>query len=159
MRKLSPKIIIIFILILITRCSPREMTMKPFEIELKEISTMLVVNDLVKSEMFYKEFLGFETIESIEGLRRLKRDGFFLYLITFSPPTEDKPNLTLVNLNQLDKTNFNIVFRVGDCIKVYKELKEKGMKFLAEPHSPFWGGLRVFAKDPDGYLIEFEQSD
>ena len=46
---------------------------KPFQSELKEISTMLVVNDLEKSEKFYKDFLGFETIESVEQLRRLKR--------------------------------------------------------------------------------------
>jgi lactoylglutathione lyase len=150
---------IIFIQNLIVGCSHKELTMKPFQSELKEISTMLVVNNLTKSEKFYNDILGFETIESIEQLRRLRRDDFYLYLVVFSPPTDDKPNVTLANLNQLDKTNVNIIFRVKDCKKVYKELKEKGMQFLAEPHSPSWGGWRMFAKDPDGYLIEFEQPD
>ncbi len=151
--------VIIFIQILIIGCSQTGLTMKPFQSELKEISTMLVVSDLEKSEKFYKDYLGFETIESIEQLRRLKRDDFYLYLVLFSPPTDDKPNITLANLNQSDKTNINIIFRVSDCKKVYKELKENGMKFLSEPHSPPWGGLRMFAKDPDGYLIEFEQPE
>jgi len=133
--------------------------MKPFESELKEISIMLVVSDIEKSEKFYKEILGFETIESIEQLRRLKREGFYLYLVVFSPPTNDKPNIALATLNQSDKTNVNLIFRVSDCKKVYKELKRRGMEFLAEPHSPSWGGWRMFAKDPDGYLIEFEQPE
>jgi hypothetical protein len=29
--------------------------------------------------------------------------------------------------------------------------------FLAEPHSPPWGGHRCFAVDPDGNLIEVEE--
>jgi catechol 2,3-dioxygenase-like lactoylglutathione lyase family enzyme len=120
---------------------------------------MLVVSDLNKSERFYNEFLGFDTVERIEGLRRLKRDEFYLYLITSSPPTPDKPNVTLENLNQAGKTNVNLVFRVTDCRKVYSELKERGLMFLTEPHSPPWGGWRVFTKDPDGYLIEFEQPE
>jgi len=151
--------LIFFIQIIFLGCSQKDVKMKPFQSQLKEISTMLVVNDLEKSEKFYKDFLGFETIESIEQLRRLKRDNFYLYLVVYSPPTDDKPNVTLENLNQLDKTNVNIIFRVKDCKKVYKELTNKGMQFLAEPHSPSWGGWRMFAKDPDGYLIEFEQPE
>lgn len=30
---------------------------------------------------------------------------------------------------------------------------------LTPPHSPPWGGLRCFAKDPDGYLIELEENE
>jgi catechol 2,3-dioxygenase-like lactoylglutathione lyase family enzyme len=29
--------------------------------------------------------------------------------------------------------------------------------FFSEPQAPPWGGLRCFARDPDGYLIEIEQ--
>ena len=32
-----------------------------------------------------------------------------------------------------------------------------GVRFLAEPYSPPWGGHRCFAVDPDGNLIELEE--
>jgi catechol 2,3-dioxygenase-like lactoylglutathione lyase family enzyme len=133
--------------------------MKPFQSDLQEISTMLVVSDLVKSERFYTNYLGFETVESIQGLRRLKREHFYLYLITFSPPTSDRPDVSLEMLNHTEKTNVNLVFRVRDCNKVYSELRKNGLTFLTEPQSPSWGGRRVFTRDPDGYLIEFEQAE
>ena len=133
--------------------------MKPFESALTEISVMLVVSDIERSVRFYNRFLGFDTVESMEGMCRLERDGYYLYVITFSPPTSDKPTVTLESLNQAGKTNVNLVFRVTDCRQVYSELKEKGLVFLSEPQAPAWGGWRVFTRDPDGYLIEFEQPE
>ena len=133
--------------------------MKPFQSELVEISIMLVVSDLERSERFYNRFLGYETIESMEGLRRLNRDGHYLYLITHSPPTSDKPAVTLAIMNPSAKTNVNLIFRVSDCRKVFSDLRKEGLVFLSEPQTPPWGGWRVFARDPNGYLIEFEQPD
>jgi catechol 2,3-dioxygenase-like lactoylglutathione lyase family enzyme len=46
---------------------------------------------------------------------------------------------------------------VGDARAEHRRLAETGVRFLAEPHEPPWGGCRFFCVDPDGYLVEIEQ--
>ncbi len=40
---------------------------------------------------------------------------------------------------------------------VHRELAAEGVRFLADPYEPPWGGCRFFCVDPDGYLVEIEQ--
>ena len=49
------------------------------------------------------------------------------------------------------------VVEVGDARSEYARLAEAGVRFLAEPYEPPWGGCRFFCVDPDGYLVEIEQ--
>jgi predicted enzyme related to lactoylglutathione lyase len=55
------------------------------------------------------------------------------------------------------RANVVIVLEVEDARAVYRELGERGTRFLAEPYEPPWGGCRFFCVDPDGYLVEIEQ--
>jgi predicted enzyme related to lactoylglutathione lyase len=55
------------------------------------------------------------------------------------------------------RANVIIVLEVDDASAVYKQLEADGIRFLAEPYEPPWGGCRFFCVDPDGYLIEIEQ--
>lgn len=50
-----------------------------------------------------------------------------------------------------------IILEVRDCAAAHAELTERGVEFLTPPHEPPWGGLRCFARDSDGYLVEVEQ--
>ncbi len=50
-----------------------------------------------------------------------------------------------------------LVLEVEDCLGAHRELAATGVRFLAEPYSPPWGGHRCFAVDPDGNLVELEQ--
>jgi catechol 2,3-dioxygenase-like lactoylglutathione lyase family enzyme len=58
-----------------------------------------------------------------------------------------------------DPTQANIVLVLGveDARAVHRELAAEGVRFLADPYEPPWGGSRFFCVDPDGYLIEIEQ--
>lgn len=120
-------------------------------------SMMLVVRDLSVSEAFYCRYFDFQVEERSDGLLLLKHPHLFLYLITESPPTVDKPTVTLAPLESADRSPVNIVFRVRDVRTVYTALQSQGLTFLAPPVQPAWGGWRCFAQDPDGYLIEIEQ--
>ncbi len=51
-----------------------------------------------------------------------------------------------------------LVLEVADARSAYDALAAEGVPFLAEPYAPPWGGLRFFVVDPDGYLVEVEQS-
>jgi len=129
----------------------------PFDGQLQRVSTMLVVADLTVSAGFYQQFFGLAAIESNDHIVLLNRDSFFLYIVTRSPPTPDKPSVTLDVLNAPTATSVNIVFRVSDCRSTFEQLQLLGLSFLAPPHNPTWGGWRCFARDPDGYLIEIEE--
>jgi uncharacterized glyoxalase superfamily protein PhnB len=50
-----------------------------------------------------------------------------------------------------------LVLEVEDARAVHRELAAEGVRFLADPHEPPWGGCRFFCVDPDGYLVEIEQ--
>ena len=80
-----------------------------------------------------------------------------LYRVPFSPPTPDKPGISLSPPDSPDRTSVNVVLRVKNCESAYKELSSNGVEFLTVPQKPLWGGLRAFARDPDGYLIEVEE--
>lgn len=118
---------------------------------------MLTVRDLVVSEAFYVGYFGFQVTEAIDGLRRLQLPGISLYLVTESPPTPDKPGVTLAPIRDVQRPPVNLIFHVPDVRATYAELVADGLTFLAPPAQPAWGGWRCFTQDPDGYLIEIEQ--
>lgn len=132
-------------------------SVKPLEGNLINIATMLVVSNLEKSTDFYTTTFGFTIKEKQEDIVLLSYDSMLLYLIPKSPPTPDKPDMNLDITNSSNRTSVNMVFRVKNCQQAYEHLTAKGLLFLAPPQSPPWGGLRCFAKDPEGYLIEIEQ--
>jgi len=120
---------------------------------------MLVVSDLEKSVAFYRDKLGFTVRENREHIAALTNGTMNLDLFTRSPPTSDKPSVTIANLNRPGRTSVIIDLLVDDCHAAYKTLTEQGVTFLTPPQKPPWGGWRCFAFDPDGYLIELEENE
>ncbi len=128
----------------------------PLDAQLVRFSTMLTVRNLSVSETYYVRHFGFKLTESMEGLRFLERPGVALYLISESPPTVDKPNVTLAPPAK-NRPSSALIFRVSDARATHEALEKLGVKFISPPQQPAWGGWRCFAQDPDGYLIEIEQ--
>jgi catechol 2,3-dioxygenase-like lactoylglutathione lyase family enzyme len=127
------------------------------EAQLVRFAPMLVVRDPDASAAFYESRFGFELIESVDGLRLLRLGSVHLYLIPQSPPSPDKPHVTLAPMSSAARPPVNLVFRVRDVRATHRELEARGVRFLAPPRQPAWGGWRCFAQDPDGYLIELEE--
>jgi catechol 2,3-dioxygenase-like lactoylglutathione lyase family enzyme len=131
----------------------------PLEKHILGIVTMLAVNDLDKSVAFYRDKLGFEVRSQSKHIAGLTSGSMNLYLFTKSPPTPDKPTITLENLNKPGSTSVVIDIIVKDCRAAYEELVRLGVEFLTPPNKPFGMAWRCFAKDPDGYLIEIEEDE
>jgi catechol 2,3-dioxygenase-like lactoylglutathione lyase family enzyme len=129
----------------------------PLDQQLVSFSTMLSVRDLARSEQFYVRHFGFRVTERLDALSRLERAGVSIYLVTESPPTDDKPGVTLAPPATYARPPVNLIFRVNDVRATYSALVETGLRFLTPPQQPPWGGWRCFVQDPDGYLIEIEQ--
>lgn len=122
---------------------------------LQRFATMLAVTDIPRSIDFYCGGLGFVVEIEQPDYALITLAGISLYLVTESPPTADKPTVTLGITSSLARTPINLVFHVLDCHRVYETLVRQGVSFLTPPQQPEWGGWRCFTQDPDGYLLEF----
>lgn len=128
----------------------------PLAAGLSHAATMLVVSDVERSLAFYRDMLGFEQLE-YPHIPLLRCGTLYLHLVETSPPTADKPGVTLDPPPDADRTPVVLVFEVDDVVEVHRWLSGRGVVFMTAPQRPPWGGLRCFARDPDGYLIEVEQ--
>jgi catechol 2,3-dioxygenase-like lactoylglutathione lyase family enzyme len=130
-----------------------------FRAQLTQPATMLVVQDVNNSLKFYCDKLGFDLKSLADGIALVTLGGMWLYLVTESQPTPDKPTVTLAKLNTPGRTSVNLIFHVADCHTTYETLRKIGVNFFTPPQQPSWGGWRCFAQDPDGYLIEIVTED
>jgi catechol 2,3-dioxygenase-like lactoylglutathione lyase family enzyme len=120
--------------------------------------TILAVADVERSRAFY-ERLGFATEATYDDppYATLALAGARLSLAEQGHPAEDRPGVALEAPADRSHMNALLVLEVGDCMAAYRQLRDDGVEFLAEPYSPPWGGHRCFALDPDGYLVELEE--
>ena len=83
----------------------------------------------------------------------LARAGARLSLAEQGHAAEDRPGVSMTLRRR--SAGAILVLEVADCLGA-DALAAAGVRFLAEPYSPPWGGHRCFAVDPDGYLVEVE---
>jgi catechol 2,3-dioxygenase-like lactoylglutathione lyase family enzyme len=120
---------------------------------------ILAVADVGRSVAFYRDALGFEVEAVYEDppYATLVLAGARLSLAEQGHAAEDRPDVDLEAPREPGKANALLVVEVGDAHAEHARLGELGVRFLAEPYEPPWGGCRFFCVDPDGYLVEIEQ--
>ena len=94
------------------------------------------VSDLKKTVAFYENILG------------LKKTGEWSTYAIF--------DVGGVELGLEPGGKLEVYMLVDDVDKAYKELKKKGVKFIAEPKDQQWGGRTATIVDPDGNAIIIE---
>jgi catechol 2,3-dioxygenase-like lactoylglutathione lyase family enzyme len=120
---------------------------------------ILAVADVGRSVAFYSERLGFE-VEALYDdppYATLARAGSRLSLAEQGHAADDRPGVTMNAPGDPSSLQVVLVLEMSGVQEAYSELSAAGVRFLAEPYSPPWGGHRCFAIDPDGYLIELEE--
>ena len=123
------------------------------------LAPLIVVGDLQRSLQFYERVMGASRVVAGDSYARLALGAGELHLAIHSEPTPDKPGITLAAPDPASATvHGEIVLSVHDCRAMYARLVARGAKFLSPPATPPWGHeLRVFLRDPDGYLIEISE--
>jgi len=125
----------------------------------RRAGAILAVASVERSVAFYRDRLGFE-VEAVYDdppYATLSLAATRLSLAEQGHPAEDRPGVTMTAPADPSHANVVIVVEVDDARAEHARLAEAGVRFLAEPYEPPWGGCRFFCVDPDGYLVEIEQ--
>jgi catechol 2,3-dioxygenase-like lactoylglutathione lyase family enzyme len=120
---------------------------------------ILAVSDVERSVAFYRDTLGFE-VEAVYDdppYATLALAGTRLSLAEQGHAAEDRPGVDLEAPRDPGTADALLVVEVADARAEHKRLGGLGVRFLADPYEPPWGGCRFFCVDPDGYLVEIEQ--
>ena len=121
--------------------------------------TGYTVSDLDRSVAFYRDRIGFE-VEALYDdppYATLTLAGTRLSLAEQGHPAEDRPGVAMTAPADPGRANVVLVVETDDARAEHRRLADEGVRFLAEPYEPPWGGCRFFCVDPDGYLVEIEQ--
>ncbi len=104
------------------------------------------VSDLEKAAEFYEEILGLE-----------KKYGYSSYVGFECGGVETGLIPKLAGRQKVNPLSPSVEFLVDDVEKVYKELKNKGVKIIKELHEESWGGKQAAFTDPDGNILGIAQ--
>lgn len=132
--------------------------MADFPIEGMILTHILVVGEMERSKIFYRDVLGATVFREYGGSSCvLDFNGAWLLLVTGGEPSEDKPDVTFSAPTDPKTVSHAMTIRVPDCQAAYETLKARGAKFLTPPYD--WGAeIRCFFRDPDGHLFEISQA-
>ncbi len=123
------------------------------------VGAILAVADVDRSVAFYRDAIGFEVDALYDDppYATLTLAGARLSLAEQGHPAEDRPGVEMAAPSDPTKAAVVLVVEVDDARAEHERLGGLGVRFLAEPYEPPWGGCRFFCVDPDGYLVEIEQ--
>ena len=125
----------------------------------RRAGAILAVADVDRSVAFYRDTLGFgvEALYDDPPYATLTLAGARLSLAEQGHPADDRPGVVLTVPADPSRANIVLVIEVDDARAEHARLAGLGVRFLAEPYEPPWGGCRFFCVDPDGYLVEIEE--
>ncbi len=127
---------------------------------IRRVGTILAVADVDRSIAFYTGLLGFgvEATYADPPYATLTLNGVRLSLAEQGHAAPDRPGVLMTAPQDRSELPVVLVLEVADARAVHRALAADGATFLADPYEPPWGGCRFFVVDPDGYLVELEQS-
>lgn len=104
------------------------------------------VADLERSAAFYGQVLGLDEKYRFPTYAGFECGGVEIGLI----PGREKP---------ADPEGPCVDFLVRDVDEAYRALRDRGVRFLEEPHDTPWGSRIAVFTDPDGHLLQLLQID
>ena len=104
------------------------------------------VSDLRRAVEFYECLLGLQKKYEFSSYVGFDCGGVEIGLVPgrTTPPQADAPCVD---------------FLVRDVDEACNKLRERGVRFLEEPHDTLWGGRIALLTDPDGHVLQLVQID
>jgi len=114
--------------------------------KLEDVRPILAVTEMEETILFYRDVLGFECVNRMEGWAALRKDQveLMISLPNVYEPFE-KPTLT-----------GSIYFTTSAVDALWEQIKDKAR--VVYPIETFFYGMREFAiRDNNGYILQFGQ--
>src|SRR6478672_10039653 len=113
--------------------------------KLVNVRPMLAVNSIDNTILFYRNVLGFECVNRMEGWAALQKDSVEIMISLPNAQPFEKPTLT-----------GSLYFNSSDVDDLWNEIKDKAS--IVYPIENFFYGMREFAiRDNNGYVLQFGQ--
>ncbi len=128
------------------------------DIQVTNGAPVLAVTDFEASMRFYTEGLGFRVEARFDdpSFAILRHGPMTVCLAEQGHPSEDLPDHVMTVPDKPARPGVRLVLWVDDAFAGPCRAARARIPMASEPWSPPWGGGRFFARDPDGYLVEFE---
>jgi catechol 2,3-dioxygenase-like lactoylglutathione lyase family enzyme len=112
---------------------------------------ILAVSDFETSLAFYRDRLGLEVEATYDDppYATLAAAGARISLAEQGHPAGDRPGVELTAPADASRADVVLVLEVDDARAAHAALAAEGVRFLADPYEPPWGGCRFFCVDPD----------
>jgi lactoylglutathione lyase len=125
----------------------------------RRAGAILAVRDVAASVAFYRDVVGFAVEAEYDDppYATLALAGMRLSLAEQGHDSEDRPGVSMTAPLDPAEAAVVLVVEVDDARARYAAMKQAGVRLLAEPYEPPWGGCRFFCVDPDGFLVEIEE--
>jgi catechol 2,3-dioxygenase-like lactoylglutathione lyase family enzyme len=120
------------------------------------VTTTLIVADIARSTMFYRDVLDAEVL-AVGEPTFLRLGNLWLSINVGGGPTDDKPDVVATPPKRPNELSIFLNLRVSDIKRFYERWRSRGAVFVTEPkvHA---SEIRCYIRDPDGYLIEVGQT-
>ena len=121
------------------------------------LTTILVVEDVERSKVWYRDVLGAALYGEYGGTSVVFQFGAaWLLVVSGGGPTADKPTTPFAPPRDPDTVDHSFTIRVSDCTAIYELLLSRGATFLTPPVDHGFE-VRAFFRDPDGHLFEISE--
>ena len=120
------------------------------------LTVLLIVEDQDRTRAFYEQVLGASVVRERDPVI-LQFHNSWIVANVGGPPTDDKPEVTMVPPNEPNTASYALNVRVSDAHAVYEQWRSRGAHFLTPPVASD-GEIRCYLHDPYGHLIEVGQS-
>jgi uncharacterized glyoxalase superfamily protein PhnB len=120
-------------------------------------ATVLFVQDLNRTMLFYRDTIGLEVVVSDDVSFAFKMEGQDFAVVQVSAGME-MLNEAVLSSPQGASHRVMLCADVEDVDAVYKALSAKGVAFIKPPIDQPWGWRTAYFADPEGNIWEFRQS-
>ncbi len=117
---------------------------------------VLIVSDLKKSIDFYQNKLEIKLTQTDKGYAEFATKGTILELIE-EGATQDLVATGKIKASNLPRPFYLAWEAVENLDTLYRELKIKGVEFIAKPKTMSWGQRVAYFTDPDRNIWEISQ--
>lgn len=123
----------------------------------------ITVKNLQKSIDWYRDVLGFKLIKQYKNndmeIALMQNGAVRIEMFCFGKKTKKIPSFRKELMKDLAVIGTkHVSLKTDNLKKTMHELKNKGITFLTQPDTTFYGGTYVFFKDINDILIELYQS-